>query len=101
MAPAHDCGPKPEEPVEAALWTFASLANWGSPHPPDDDLFYKFVVVAHENKSQWAASDVRAQLEQYGLPRALARLFSERFWGGMCALSKRERMNRSDDSPVY
>jgi hypothetical protein len=36
MSFGNNCGPKPEDPVEAALWYFASGSNWSNLHQEDD-----------------------------------------------------------------
>lgn len=80
MSFGHDLGPKPENPVEAALWTFASLSNWGNLHPEDDRRFDEFISVAIKNDSQWQASDVENRLLKYGMPKELAHQQGQRFW---------------------
>lgn len=101
MARTHDCGTKPDDPVEAALWTFATLANWTALHPEDDNRFYEFIVLAVQNKSQWQPGDVGDWLLERGLPKRLADSLAERFWIGRCALVKRERMHSGNDEVVY
>ena len=72
--------PKPESPVEAALWTFASIANWGNLHPEDDRRFRNFITLAIATKSGWQASDVEDRLVNYGLPKELAHKLGQRYW---------------------
>lgn len=91
----------PSDPVEKALWVFAHHANWGALHPLDDDRFYGFVVVAHKTQSPWTADDVREKLEGYGMPQKLSESLANRFWYGVCALLKSDRMEGGDDRPVY
>jgi hypothetical protein len=50
MGFGNDFGPKPSDPVEAALWAFAAFSNWNGFHPEDENRFYEFIVVAMQTK---------------------------------------------------
>lgn len=54
-----DIGPKPTDPVEAALWFFAGTSNWGNLHPEDDYVLHRGCCY---RGSQWNASDVENRL---------------------------------------
>jgi hypothetical protein len=90
MGFGHDLGPKPNDAVEAALWTFATLSNWGNLHPEDDRRFMEFIGVAAAEKSQWKASDVENRLLGYGLPKELAQKLGQRFWDRMKPVENEE-----------
>jgi CO/xanthine dehydrogenase FAD-binding subunit len=90
MGFGHDLGPKPNDAVEAALWTFASFSNWGNLHPDDDRRFWDFIAVAAAEKSQWRATDVENRLLGYGLPKELAHKLGQRFWDRMKPVEDKE-----------
>lgn len=101
MSLGNDCGPQPEDPVEAALWRFVKISNWGALHPLDDNRFYEFIVLAVQDGRSWQREDVEETLRKYGLPKSLIKSLGERFWAGRCALVKRERMQSGHEEPVY
>lgn len=101
MPRGHDCGPKPVDPTELALWQFASLANWGNLHPEDDNRFYEFVVTSVESGGEWDSDAVQGKLRSYGLPEDLVGLLSNRYWAGRCALIKKQKMETGDNETVF
>ena len=95
-------GPKPNAPTEEALQFFVSCLNYSMPHPFDDDRFSRFIVVAHQQDSQWDEDEVRKYLtERYRLPDEMAKKYAAKYAVGRKALLKQKRMEIDDNSPVW
>jgi hypothetical protein len=101
MSFGNDCGTKPVDPVEAALWFFANTSNWTAFHPEDDNKFYEFVVAAFQDKRKWQREDVEELLRKFGLPERLIKPLGERYWAGRCALVKKSNIDVGNDDTVF
>lgn len=75
----HDLGPRPDDPVEAALWGFASSANWSLLHPEDERRFQEFIRLAATAQSELRATDVENRLLKYGMSKEMARKLGQQF----------------------
>lgn len=88
-----EMGPKPEDPVEFALYQFAGLAGAEASHPRDWDRFYRFVVMAHARRRGLDAYDVKSRLKKYGFSDEVAGELAEAYWHGRCALYVRNHFD--------
>ncbi|MFQ5816381.1 MAG: hypothetical protein ACE5H2_00285 [Terriglobia bacterium] len=93
-------GREPDDPVEHALWQFASLANRNALHVYDWDRFYGFIALAHENKKSWDRDDVRKLLRKYQFNEDFVQELGDAYWHGLCALEKRRRIEFGNREPV-
>jgi hypothetical protein len=88
-------------PVDRALKRFAVPANKEALHPLDWGRFYRFVVVAHTFRAGWDISEVRLRLRQFGFSEEQARVLSEAYWHGRCALHVRNHFDYREDHEAW
>jgi len=101
MRDESEIGARPTNLVEAALWDFVHTLNALPPyHPDDEDKFYRFIVIAHQQGSLWQAEDVKKRLFDCRIPRETALEFAKRFDIGRNVLLKQQRMERGDAAAI-
>lgn len=97
--PRMKIGCAPSDPVEFALWQYASLAHGDrAAHPLDWGRFYRFVVLAHVRRKGWDAGNIETLLRNYGFSSEKAKEMAEVYWHGRCVLRVRSKSSKSDYS---